>query len=62
MSGVTFGVVADADDMDRPPMQVVMSLAEAKTMLRLDGGICWENWLLLRGLDIDGHLLPLKES
>lgn len=60
--GVTFGVVEDADEAGRPPMQVVVTLSEAKTMLRMDGGICWENWLRIRGLDIDGSLLDQKES
>ena len=59
---MTFGVVDDGDAEGFPPAQVLMSWAEAKAMLRMDGGICWENWLLLRGLDLNGAQLPLKES
>lgn len=62
MNSLTFGIVSDSEDVDRPPTQVVVSLAEAKAMLRLDGGICWENWLKIRGMDINGELLPMKES
>lgn len=58
---MTFGVV-DEDGADCPPAQILMTWAEAKAMLRMDGGICWENWLLIRGMDIDGQILPLKES
>jgi hypothetical protein len=61
-SRLTFGVVDDVEDTGRPPMQVVMSLAEFKAMVGMDGGICWENWLRLRGMDCDGTLLDMKES
>lgn len=30
--------------------QVVMSRAEAETMQRMPGGICFTNWLRIRGL------------
>ncbi len=48
---VTYGVVDDDEDWSRPQSQITLSLAETKTMQRMEGGICLENWLRIRGLD-----------
>lgn len=61
MIGVTFGVVDDDDDSP-VTQQVVMSLAELKVMQRMHGGVCWENYLRIRGMDIDGTPLNNEES
>jgi len=37
---------------------IVVTPEEAETMIRMDGGVCLENWMFLRGLDIQGHWLP----
>ncbi len=53
---VTVGVVDDGEA--GPPTQIVITLAEAKVMQYMPGGLCLVNWLRLRGL-LDE---PMKES
>lgn len=38
------------DDSTVGQPQLVLSLAEAKAMFRMPGGICLTNWMRLRGL------------
>lgn len=53
---VSVGITADGINVKQA--QIMISLAEAKAMQRMDGGMCLTNWLRIRGL-VDE---PFKES
>jgi hypothetical protein len=55
---VTVGVSDDSPTPHPPHTQIVISFAEARAMMRMPGGICFTNWLRIRGLDDE----PVKES
>lgn len=59
---LTFSVVSDATDCRRPSTQLVISVAEWQTMKVMPGGVCWDNWLTIRGMDWDGSPLRTAES
>ena len=48
---LTYAVLSDDDERNRvPPCQIIISMAEARCMQTMPGGIGWENFLLIRGL------------
>lgn len=42
--------VGISEDFGTNAPQITMSLAEAKAMQRMPGGICFTNWMRIRGL------------
>ena len=56
--GITYLIVPDSEAHDAMAVQVVISQAEARTMVLMRGGLCLKNWLHLRGLTAD----PVAES